>query len=166
METILQGLRYGLRTLRKSPAFALIAVVTLALGIGANTAMFSIVNGVLLRPLPYANPDRLLRLATSMPQFKDASVSYPNFLDWQQRSRSFEQLALFRNDTWTLTGLSTPERLRGVMTTAAIFPALGIHVSGCYATQFGVECRGEITRTRLMLNTSWKIYRCSDRDHS
>ena len=127
METILQNLRYGLRTLRKSPAFALIAVVTLALGIGANTAMFSIVNGVLLRPLPYENPGRLLRLASSMPQFNDASVSYPNFLDWQQRSRSFEQLALYRNDTWTLTGLSTPERLRGEMTSAAIFPALGIH---------------------------------------
>jgi len=129
METILQNLRYGLRTLRKSPAFALIAVVTLALGIGANTAMFSIVNGVLLRPLPYETPDRLLRLASSMPQFKDASVSYPNFLDWQQRSRSFEQLALYRNDTWTLTGLSTPERLRGEMTSAAIFPTLGIHSS-------------------------------------
>jgi predicted permease len=88
--------------------------------------MFSIVNGVLLRPLPYANPDRLLRLATSMPQFKDSSVSYPNFLDWQQRSRSFEQMALYRNETYTLTGVANPERLRGEMTSAAIFPALGI----------------------------------------
>src|SRR5689334_5078425 len=105
METILQDLRYGLRTIRKSPAFAFIAVITLALGIGANTAMFSIVNGVLLRPLPYANPDRLLRLASSMPQFKDSSVSYPNFLDWQQRSHSFEQLALYRNENYTLTGV-------------------------------------------------------------
>ena len=127
MDTVLQDLRYALRTLRKSPAFALIAVLTLALGIGANTAMFSIVNGVLLRPLPYANPDRLLRLSTSMPQFKDASVSYPNFLDWQRRSRSFEHLALYRNDNFTLTGLENPERLRGEMVSAAIFPALGLH---------------------------------------
>ena len=99
---ILQDLRYALRTFRKAPGFAVIAVITLALGIGANTSMYSIVNGVLLRPLPYANPDRLLRLATSTPQFKDASVSYPNFLDWQQRSRSFEHLALYRNDNWTV----------------------------------------------------------------
>ena len=127
MANILQDLRYGLRTFRKTPGFAVIAVITLALGIGANTSMYSIVNGVLLRPLPYANPDRLMRLATSTPQFKDGSVSFPNFLDWQQRSRSFEQLALYRNDNWTLTGVPTPERLRGEMASAAIFPALGIH---------------------------------------
>jgi predicted permease len=127
MATILQDLRYALRTFRKAPGLAVIAVITLALGIGANTSMYSIVNGVLLRPLPYANPDRLLRLATSTPQFKDASVSYPNFLDWQQRSRSFEHLALYRNDNWTLTGVADPERLRGEMASAAIFPALGIH---------------------------------------
>ena len=126
MGLIVQDLRYGLRTLRKSPGFALIAIVTLAIGIGANTAMFSIVNGVLLRPLPYANPDRLLRLSTSVPQFKDSSVSYPNFLDWQQRSRSFEQVALYRNETYTLTGVANPERLRGEMTSASIFPALGL----------------------------------------
>ena len=117
---ILQDLRYGLRTFRKAPGLAVIAVITLALGIGANTSMYSIVNGVLLRPLPYANPDRLLRLATSTPQFKDASVSYPNFLDWQQRSRSFEHLALYRNENWTLTGVPDPERLRGEMASAAI----------------------------------------------
>ena len=127
MAMMLQDLRYGLRTFRKAPGLAVIAVITLALGIGANTSMYSIVNGVLLRPLPYANPDRLLRLATSTPQFKDASVSYPNFLDWQQRSRSFEHLALYRNQNWTLTGVPDPERLRGEMASAAIFPALGIH---------------------------------------
>src|ERR1051326_6291649 len=126
MGLILQDLRYGLRTLRKSPGFAFIALITLAIGIGANSAMFSIVNSVLLRPLPYANPDRILRLATTMPQFKDSSVSYPNFLDWQQRNRSFEQVALYRNETYTLTGLPNPERLRGEMTSASIFPTLGM----------------------------------------
>src|ERR1051325_6784175 len=105
METILQDLRYGLRTLRKSPGFALIAVLTLALGIGANTAMFSIVNGVLLRAVPYENPSRLIKIYTSMPQFRDASISYPNFLDWQQRSKSVEYMAAYRNETFTLTGV-------------------------------------------------------------
>jgi predicted permease len=127
MGTLLQDLRYGLRTLRKSPAFALIAVFTLALGIGANTAMFSIVNGVLLRSLPYPEPDRLLKLYSSMPQFKDASISYPNFLDWQQRSRSFEQLAAYRTDTFNLTGQANPERLRGAMASSTMFSALGVN---------------------------------------
>src|SRR6185312_2221844 len=97
MGALLQDLRYGARTLRKSPGFALVAVIALALGIGANTAMFSVVNSVLLRPLPYGQPESLLRIYTSMPQFRDASISYPNFLDWQQRSRSFEAMAAYRN---------------------------------------------------------------------
>jgi predicted permease len=127
MQTLLQDLRFGLRTLRKAPGFSFIAVLTLALGIGANTAMFSIVNGVLLRSLPYPEPDRVLKLYTSMPQFKDASIAYPNFLDWQRRSRSFEHLGAYRTDTFNLTGLANPERLRDEMASAELLPALGIH---------------------------------------
>jgi len=112
--------------LRQSPGFTLIAAIALALGIGANTAMFSAVNGVLLRPLPYREPERLLRLYTSMPQFREASVSYPNFLDWQLRSRSFELMAAYRNETFNLTGQGTPERLRGTMASSTIFAALGV----------------------------------------
>jgi predicted permease len=126
MATLLQDVRHGARMLRKSPGFTLIAAIALALGIGANTAMFSAVNGVLLRPLPYPAPERLLRLYSSMPQFREASVSYPNFLDWQLRSRSFELMAAFRNDTFNLTGQATPERLLGKMASSTIFAVLGV----------------------------------------
>ena len=126
MGALLQDLRYGARTLRKSPGFAVVAVIALALGIGANTAMFSVVNSVLLRPLPYAQPESLLRIYTSMPQFRDASISYPNFLDWQQRSRSFEAMAAYRTTSFNLTGSANPERLRGEMASSTIFPVLGI----------------------------------------
>lgn len=126
MGALLQDLRYGARTLRKSPGFTLVAVMALALGIGANTAMFSVVNSVLLRPLPYTEPERLLKLYTSMPQFRDASISYPNFLDWQQRSRSFEAMAAYRTTSFNLTGSANPERLRGEMASATMFPVLGI----------------------------------------
>ncbi len=126
MGALLQDLRFGVRTLGKSPGLTAVAVIALALGIGANSAMFSIVNAVLLRPLPYADPERLLQLYTSMPQFREASVSYPNFLDWQQRSRSFDLMAAYRGDTFNLTGQATPERLRGQMASADIFPTLGV----------------------------------------
>src|SRR5262249_13482441 len=110
MATIFQDLRYAARTLWKSPGFTAIAVIALALGIGANTAMFSIVNGVLLRPIQYSQPERLLKLYTSAREFRNASVSYPNYLDWQQRSQSFETLAAYRNETFNLTGQGEPER--------------------------------------------------------
>jgi predicted permease len=126
MGTLLQDLRFGIRTLAKAPGVAVVAIVALALGIGANTAMFSIVNAVLLRPLPYAESQRLVQLYTSMPQFREASVSYPNFLDWQQRSRSFDSMAAYRGDTFNLTGEATPERLRGEMVSAGIFATLGV----------------------------------------
>jgi predicted permease len=126
MGTMLQDLRYAVRTLWKSPGFTTIAVIALALGIGANTAMFSIVNGVLLRPIPYPKPQQLLKLYTSAPQFRDASVSYPNYLDWQQRNQSFEAMAAYRNETFNLTGQGEPERLRGLMVSAVMFNALGV----------------------------------------
>jgi predicted permease len=124
--TLLQDLRFGVRTLAKAPGVTSIAVVALALGIGANTAMFSIVRAVLLKPLPYADPGRLVQLSTSTPQFRDASVSYPNFLDWQQQSRSFESMAAYRFHNFNLTGNATPERLRGEMMSSTTFATLGV----------------------------------------
>lgn len=126
METLLQDLRYGIRTLLKSPGFTLIAVVALALGIGANSAMFSIVNAVLLRPMPYPQPERLLKIYTSTKNFPRSSVSYPNFLDWRQRSRAFDAMAAYRTDNFNLTGQTNPERLRGEMASATLFDLLGV----------------------------------------
>ena len=93
---MLTDLRYAIRMLIKSPAFSIIAIVALALGIGANTAIFSVVNAVLLRPLPYPDPDKLILLRERMPIFESGSVSYPNYLDWRAMQRSFTDLALYR----------------------------------------------------------------------
>jgi predicted permease len=126
METLLQDLRYGVRTLRKSPGFALVAVITLALGIGANTAIFSVVNGVLLNPLPYQQPDQLVALYQRTPNFAEASIPYPNFLDWRRENRSFSALAAYRHEDFNLTGMGNPERLNGEMVSASFFPLLGV----------------------------------------
>jgi predicted permease len=126
MEDLLQDLRYGIRALVKSPGFTLVAVIVLALGIGANTAMFGIVNAVLLRPVPYPDPGRLLQLYNSGRDFQRGSVAYLNFLEWQRRSRSFDEMAAYRLDNFNLTGQANPERLRGAMASASVFAALGI----------------------------------------
>src|SRR5262245_64800128 len=105
MQTIWQDLRYGSRMLLKRPGFTLIAVITLALGIGANTAIFSVVNGVLLRPLPFKEPDRLVMIReTWLPKFPEFSVSPGNFLDWKRQNTVFERLVAFRGAYFNLIG--------------------------------------------------------------
>lgn len=126
MRTLWQDMRYGARLLWKNPGFTIIAVVTLALGIGANTALFSVVNGVLLSPLPYQQPDRLVALYTSRAEFDRGSISYPNFLDWRQGTRTFSQIAGYRGDDFNLTGQGEPERLDTEMVSATFFPLLGV----------------------------------------
>ena len=126
MGDLLHDVRYGIRTLLKSPGFTIVAVIALALGIGANTAMFGIVNAVLLRPIPYPEPDRLLQLYSQRTRLQPGSVSYPNFLDWQRRSRSFQEMAAYRTDNFNLTGQANPERLRGAMASARLFAMLGM----------------------------------------
>ncbi|HZI14641.1 MAG TPA: ABC transporter permease [Myxococcus sp.] len=126
MDTLLQNLRFGLRMLLKSPGFTLAAVLTLALGIGANTAIFSVVNGVLLRPLPYKDPERLLLVWEGTPALPDASLSFPNFRDYRERNRSFAQFAGFRRENRDLTGVETPERLDVRMASASLLPTLGV----------------------------------------
>jgi putative ABC transport system permease protein len=126
MRTLIQDLRYGLRALRKNPVFTAIAALTLALGIGANTAIFSVVNGVLLRPLPFRDPSRLVLIAEKS-SFPVISTSRENYLDWRDQSHSFEAMEATRSSSITLTGAGEPERLNVRMATAGLFPMLGIN---------------------------------------
>jgi len=126
MRTLLQDLQYAVRQMRKSPGFAIVAILTLALGIGANTTIFSVVNGVLLNPLPYPDADRLVVLFHNKPNFLKGSISYPNFLDWQRDNRCFEAMAAFRNGDAKLTGAGEPENLSGRMVSAGFFEMLGV----------------------------------------
>ena len=121
-----QDLRYGFRTLCKNPGFTAIAMLALALGIGANTAIFSVVNGVLLRPLAYPDPDRLLRIYETTPKYGGSSVAYPNFLDWRRESRSFTDMGAARNDDLNFTGAGQPEQVSGEYVSASLFPVLGV----------------------------------------
>src|SRR5690349_23469345 len=126
MQTLWQDLRYGARMLLKKPGFALIAVITLALGIGAKTAIFSVVNAVLLRPLPFAEADRLMMIReTKLPQFPEFSVSPGNFLDWKAQNTVFERLAATRYLPFNLIGTGDPERLSGYGVTEGFFAMLG-----------------------------------------
>ncbi|MGH9495052.1 MAG: ABC transporter permease [Candidatus Sulfotelmatobacter sp.] len=123
--------RYAVRRLVKSPGFTLIAVVTLGLGIGANTAIFSVVNGVLLRPLPFQDPDRLVRVwhvppAKSFPGMTEFAVSAANYGDWQRQNRVFEKMAIQSYRGFTLTGVAKPERIDAAAVSADFFGTLGV----------------------------------------
>ena len=128
VETLLQGLRYASRILRKHPGFALTAIITLALGIGANTTIFSVVNAVVMEPLPYKEPDRLIRIweSNSAQGRTESSVSVPNFQDWQSQQSVFEQLAASELTTFNLTGSGEPQRLSAARITANLVPTLGV----------------------------------------
>jgi predicted permease len=126
MDTFVQDLNYGARMLIKSPAFALIAILTLALGIGANTAIFSVVNGVLLSPLPFPHSEQIVSMFTEMPNFKNGSISYPNFEDWRRMNRTFIGMAAYRSAGFNLTGHGEPERLHGEMVSTGFFEILGV----------------------------------------
>jgi predicted permease len=121
-----QDVRYGLRVLSKSSGFAAVAILTLALGIGANTALFSVVNGVLLNPLPFPNPDQLLAVYSRTSAFGESSISYPNFLDWHKDNKTFSSLSAFRSEDYNMAGAGEPERLHGHMVSADFFATLGV----------------------------------------
>src|SRR5437899_5299786 len=128
LDRLMQDLRFGVRMIAKSPGFAAVAILTLALGIGANTALFSVVNGVLLNPLPYPEPEQLVELRESKPNFATGTISYPNFLDWQKDNRTFASMAIVRgNRSFTLTGLGEAEPVDAVFMSTGFFEQLGVN---------------------------------------
>lgn len=127
MGTLFQDVRYAMRQLRKSPGFAAVAIVTLALGIGANTAVFSVVDAVMLRPLPYRQPERLVEaesINSHNPQ--PYAASYPDFFDWRSQNHSFEHLVSYHDSIFVLSGLERPIQLDGEITSWDLLPALGV----------------------------------------
>lgn len=129
METLLADVRYAMRTLRRAPGFTAVAVLTLALGIGANTALFSVVYAILVRPLPYEDAERVVRL-DDVPRDADADsetrTSYPNFADWRVQARTFEAIAAYDGWSATLVGQGEPERLDAASVSASFFQVLGV----------------------------------------
>ena len=125
MAGFLQDIRFGLRTLRKSPGFTVVAALTIALGIGANSAIFSVINGVLLKPLPYSQPDRLVRVFTSSQTFPEFPLSPADFLDYRDQNRVFQDLALFVRDDLQFSANERPERLTGMRVSYGFFRLLG-----------------------------------------
>jgi putative ABC transport system permease protein len=128
MGTLLQDLRYGIRTLAKNPGFTIVAVLTLALGIGANTAIFSVVDAVLLRPLPYPEPARLFTVYQTLPEnpAQNTGVSYPNYVDWTQQNEAFESIAAVRGNVLALSGQGEPTYIQAGSVTSNYFDVLRV----------------------------------------
>ena len=129
MTDLRQDLRYGVRTLRKNPGFATVSVLTLAIGIGANTAIFSFVNGVLLKPLPYGEPERIVQVLEKPPGGGRNGISTLNYLDWQKNNTVFEYMAAQTGGSVTLTGVSEPVQLRGSRVSPHYFDIFGIQAT-------------------------------------
>lgn len=127
LQTIRQDLHYTFRTLRKNPGFTCVALITLALAVGANTAIFSVVYGALLRPLPYNDPDRLIVLNETHPKIGTISVSYLNFLDWRARNHVFSAMTVVGDVGYNLAGVAQPETITGQAVSSNFFPLLGVH---------------------------------------
>ncbi len=128
METLGKDIRYGLRMLLKAPSVSIVATIALALGIGANTAIFSVINAVLLRPLPFSNSEQLMAVWES-DQTRGVlrgSYSYPNFMDLREQNHSFDQVASYHQSDFIMTGRGEPARLQGEVVTANLFQVLGV----------------------------------------
>jgi len=129
MDTLLQDIRHGIRSLSKRPSFTVAAMLTLAIGIGVNTAMFSILYSVLIQPLPFQNPDRLASVYRTTPEWgrlSRAGVSYPDFVDWQEKNRVFTDMGAYHSITINLTGVGEPERLAAAEISYNLLSVLGI----------------------------------------
>src|ERR1700721_455339 len=129
MPGLIQDVRYALRQLRRNPGFTVVAVLTLGLGIGANTGIFTGVEGVVLAPLRYHEPDRLVMVWENNPRFPRVWDSYPNFQDWQRSARSFQQIAPFRDQELYLTLPVAPSHIKTSKISAGFFSALGVELA-------------------------------------
>ncbi|HKN83918.1 MAG TPA: ABC transporter permease, partial [Pyrinomonadaceae bacterium] len=125
--TLLQDARYGSRMLLKNPGVTIIVTIALALGIGANTAIFSVVNAVLIRPLPYEESDRLVFLNEKSAVLDEMSISYPNFTDWREQNHSFEKIGVYNRGSYNLTGAGEPERIITAQMSADLFSVLRVN---------------------------------------
>jgi predicted permease len=126
LDRLMQDLQFGVRMIAKSPGFAAVAILTLALGIGANTALFSVVNGVLLNPLPYPEPEQLVTLHESKPNFESGSISFLNFRDWRKENTAFSMMGISRGYSFSLTGAGEPEQVRAELVSTDFLPMLGV----------------------------------------
>src|SRR5213593_4963593 len=128
LESVRQDVRFALRTLRRSPAFTTVAVLALAIGIGGNTAIFSLVDAIRARALPYDDPERLVELWGNVLRAKveRRGASYPDYLDWRAQARSFEDMAAFEGEMFNLSGLDEPERISAEVVSAPYFSLLGV----------------------------------------
>jgi putative ABC transport system permease protein len=129
MHTLIQDLRYGARMLLKNPGISFVVILALALGIGANTAIFSVVNAVLLRPLPYDEANRLVFLSETSKSMDEISVSYPNFTDWRNQNQVFEKIGVYNRESYNLTGGGEPERILTAQASADLFSALRVQAA-------------------------------------
>jgi putative ABC transport system permease protein len=161
MRTFWQDLRYGVRMLAKDPAFTAIAILTLGLGIGANTAIFSVVDAVLLKRLPYPDSARLMIVYEKQATTGEMSVAWPNFADWRNQIHAFESVAAARQDTFTLTGLGSAARVAAAQVTPAFFPLLGV-VPRTGRTFTDAEDVAGATPVVMLTESFWRAYFGSD----
>jgi predicted permease len=162
LETVLQDLRYGLRQLRRSPGFTAVAIVTLALGIGANTAIFSVVNAVILRPLPYPESERLVWITEEVPALKAELAGAADYLDWRDQNQTLENITAYdESASFNMTGRGTPARVHAAQVSANFFPTLGV------SPQLGRGFTAEEDRPNgpnavILMHSFWEQYFGSD----
>ena len=155
MENLMQDLRFGFRSLIKNPGFSIVAIIALALGTGANTAIFSVVNGVLLRPLPYENPDRLVLIWGHNATTARDALSVPDFQDYRDQNQVFDQMCAFAYDDFIMEMGDEPEHLEGLMTSANYFSTLGVQIAQGRAFQSEEDQPGA-TRVAIIGDGLWK----------
>ena len=157
MNTLFQDLRYAVRMLLKNPGFTAVAIIALALGIGADTAIFSVVNAILLRPLPYKTPDRIAMIWMNNPKLgvEQDWHSYPNYTDYKEQNQTFDEVAAFNNRSFNLTGVGDPVRITGVWATASLFSVMGVEPAIGRAFNEGEEEPGK-DLVVVLSNGLWK----------